>query len=143
MAAFHSLIGVGEALITGLVVQFVFAQRPELLYAAETASVSGTLRPVAGLGKAVAAGLLLALAVAIFLAPFASGYDDGLDAVAGRLGFDALEHERVLGSLLDACGNPVGMLRPHGVERPQHDQVERALEEIDARGRVIGHDRSA
>jgi hypothetical protein len=34
-------------------------------------------------------GLVVALAVAGFLAPFASGYADGLEAVAEKMGFDA------------------------------------------------------
>jgi hypothetical protein len=33
--------------------------------------------------------------VAAFAAPFASEFDDGLEAVAGRLGFDRLAVERV------------------------------------------------
>lgn len=86
MVAFHSLIGIGEALITGAVVSFVLAQRPELIYnPRQHAGIAG------GLGRVMAAGTVCALAVAAFLAPFASGLPDGLEAVAQRVGFDRLE----------------------------------------------------
>ena len=85
MVAFHSAIGVGEALITGGIVSFVLAQRPDLLYAPQgTASLPG------GIGRFAAAGVVCALAVAAFLAPFASGHPDGLEAVAERTEFDNL-----------------------------------------------------
>ena len=34
--------------------------------------------------------------------------------------------------LLEARGEAVGMLRPHGGQRPQDDQIERALKQFDA-----------
>lgn len=86
MAVLHSGIGVGEALITGLVIGFVHSQRPDLIYTPD--------RPpalVARWSGAVTAGLVAALAVAAFLAPFASEYADGLDTVASQTGFADLE----------------------------------------------------
>jgi cobalt/nickel transport system permease protein len=94
MVTFHSAIGVGEALITGGVISFVLAQRPDLLYAAEE-PVGGTRRLLLGAGRAITAGVILALAVAAFLAPFASEFPDGLEAVAQRVGFDRLAGEPV------------------------------------------------
>jgi cobalt/nickel transport system permease protein len=85
MVAFHSAIGVGEALITGAIVSFVLAQRPDLLYAPQ-----GTTSLPIGIGRFAAAGVVCALAVAAFLAPFASGHPDGLEAVAERTEFDNL-----------------------------------------------------
>lgn len=92
MVAFHSLIGIGEALITGIVVRFVLAHRPDLIY--EPAAAEGvSSKTLKGLGRVVTAGTVCALAVAAFLAPFASGHPDGLEAVAGRIGFDRLQSQ--------------------------------------------------
>jgi len=88
MTSFHSLIGVGEALITGGVVSYLLAVRPELI--PELNSQPGA---VAGLGRVVWSGAIAALAVAAFVAPFASEGADGLEAVAARMKFDALEEE--------------------------------------------------
>lgn len=77
MTLFHSGIGIGEAIITGSVISFVHAQRPDLLYL--PASESPLL---ATIGRTMAAGVIAALAVAAFLAPFACGAPDGLNAVA-------------------------------------------------------------
>ncbi len=91
MVTFHSLIGVGEALITGCAVSFVLSQRPDLIYSPEApAGLAG------GMGRVLAAGLVAALAVSAFLAPFASKFDDGLEAVAERAGFAKLESSKTL-----------------------------------------------
>jgi cobalt/nickel transport system permease protein len=81
MAGLHMLIGLGEALITTLVVAAVARVRPELL--AEGAAPPGRAR----YGVLAAQGLLVALGLAVFVAPFASGWPDGLERVAGALGF--------------------------------------------------------
>ena len=62
MVLYHALIGVGEALITGTILAFVLARRPELISAP---SRGGTASKV---GQFVAAGLVAALAVAALLA---------------------------------------------------------------------------
>lgn len=93
MVTFHSAIGVGEALITGTVVGFVLAQSPGLLYALTPGAAD---RPLRRTGRGLAAGIVCALAVAAFVAPFASEFDDGLVAIGKRLGFDGLESVRVL-----------------------------------------------
>jgi len=100
MALFHSVIGVGEAVITGGVVSFVMLHRPGLLSgtmpssheeAGQTESSAlgervGTVSAGSGsgFGRIVAAGLVAAAAVAAFLAPFASQHADGLEAVAEK-----------------------------------------------------------
>ncbi len=81
MANVHMVIGLGEGLITALVIAAVRRIRPELL---EDAAPSG-----GGQREAIAYGLLLALGLAIFVAPFASPWPDGLERVAETLG---LEH---------------------------------------------------
>ena len=92
MAGVHMLIGVGEALITALVLAGIARARPELLQpstAAETQRSYGTL---------VAYGALLALGLALFASPFASQWPDGLDKTAEVLGFKEKAMEPVLPS---------------------------------------------
>ena len=85
MALVHAAIGLGEAVITGLVVRFVLLRRPDLLEPDDATRPSSAGRnpwvqiTIAGLG--------IALAVAVFLAPFASELPDGLEYVGGRFGF--------------------------------------------------------
>jgi cobalt/nickel transport system permease protein len=84
MAGVHMLIGLGEALITGLVVLALLRTRPELLDDAEPT------RPARPLVDVVAFGLVIALGIGLFVSPFASVWPDGLEKVAERLGF--VEH---------------------------------------------------
>ncbi len=84
MALVHAAIGLGEALITGMVVRFVLLTRPDLIHEADPAVAGSRSRRW---GQIVVAGLGIALAVAVFLAPFASSRPDGLEFVGGRLGF--------------------------------------------------------
>lgn len=81
MAYVHMLIGIGEGLATGLIVMAVLRTRPQLVLGAqETGATSGM--------GFVSYGLLLAVGLAVFVAPFACPWPDGLDAVAKRLGFE-------------------------------------------------------
>lgn len=85
MGLVHALIGVGEALITGIVVRFVLLRRPDLL---EPEQPEAGLSGGAGRwGQTMVAGLGIALAVAVFLAPFACQSPDGLEYVGGNLQF--------------------------------------------------------
>lgn len=81
IANIHMLIGVGEGLVTGLVVAAVLRSRPDLVLAGSP----GTTQSKSGLP--VYAGLV-ALGLALFVAPFACPWPDGLERVAQRLGFD-------------------------------------------------------
>jgi cobalt/nickel transport system permease protein len=85
MALVHSLIGIGEALITGIVVRFVLLRRPDLIEPDDDLANKPT-RAVRW-GQTVLAGLAVALGVAVFLAPFASELPDGLEYVGQRVGF--------------------------------------------------------
>ena len=74
MALVHAVIGVGEAVITGLVVRFVLLTRPDLIDdrdSTNTTSRGPRSRSRAGLADRLA-GLGIALGVAVFLSPFAS-----------------------------------------------------------------------
>jgi cobalt/nickel transport system permease protein len=82
MANVHMLIGVGEGLATGLIVMAVLRTRPELV--AGTCERGGTANL-----SFVGYGLLLALGLAFFVAPFACSWPDGLEAVAALLGFQS------------------------------------------------------
>jgi cobalt/nickel transport system permease protein len=82
MGGIHLLIGLGEALITTLVVAAVARARPELLLE----QTEPRLQP--RYGELAARGVLVALGLAIFVAPFASGWPDGLERVAATLGFE-------------------------------------------------------
>jgi cobalt/nickel transport system permease protein len=82
MGGIHLLIGLGEGLITTLVVAAVARARPELLLE----RTGARLQP--RYGELAAQGVLVALGLAIFVAPFASGWPDGLEKVAATLGFE-------------------------------------------------------
>ncbi|WP_435019813.1 energy-coupling factor ABC transporter permease [Tundrisphaera sp. TA3] len=82
MALVHAAIGLGEALITGLVLRSLLLARPDLIEGAEADA-----RPSARWARVGAAGLGIALAVAIFVSPWASEHADGLEYVGGRLRF--------------------------------------------------------
>lgn len=81
MVGVHMLIGIGEALITALVLAAVASTRPELL---QTES-AGSVRHAAG--HSLVFGLLIALGMAIFLSPLASPWPDGLERAAAKMGF--------------------------------------------------------
>ena len=83
MASVHMAIGVGEGLISALVLLAIQRVRPDLT--GEGGGAEST-RP---LGELLGYGLLAALGVAIFVAPFACPWPDGLASVAAKLGFDA------------------------------------------------------
>jgi cobalt/nickel transport system permease protein len=83
MALVHAGIGLGEALITGLVLRFLLLIRPDLIEQSGAAD-----RSLAGSwGQVLLGGLAISIAVAVFLAPFASEHSDGLEWVGDRLGF--------------------------------------------------------
>ncbi len=84
MSLVHAAIGMGEAVITGLVLRAVLVRRPELAGAFEPLANGA---PAGRKGLPVAAAFAVALAVAIFLAPFASEWPDGLEFVGEKLGF--------------------------------------------------------
>jgi cobalt/nickel transport system permease protein len=81
MALVHAAIGVGEALITGLVVRFVLLRRPDLLEPVDPSAEGG------GWARPTIAGLAIALGVAVFLGPFAWDAPDGLEYVGEHVGF--------------------------------------------------------
>lgn len=81
MATVHMLIGVGEGLISALVYVAIQRTRPELI-PENNLPVQPRRR-----GELIGIGLLAALGTAVFVAPFACSWPDGLEAVAAKLGF--------------------------------------------------------
>lgn len=82
MTGVHMLIGIGEALITTLVIATIDQVRPELLLEHGQSDLSSSR------AKLTAYGLLISLALAVFLAPVACAWPDGLEKVAAALGFE-------------------------------------------------------
>jgi cobalt/nickel transport system permease protein len=107
MCGIHMVIGVGEAVITTLVLAAVAATRPELL--------RDEARPAegAGHGGLIVYGVLIATGLALFISPFASPWPDGLERVAENLGFlgKAVEEPLVPAPIPDyafpSLGSPV------------------------------------
>lgn len=80
MGGVHMVIGIGEAVITMLIVAVVVRARPELVMLAEPAEATGR-------GRTLAYGAVLAIGSMVLVAPFASPLPDGLEHVAERFGF--------------------------------------------------------
>jgi cobalt/nickel transport system permease protein len=81
MTGVHMLVGIGEGLIGALVFLGIARTRPDLV---EEPGWQEVPRPK---GQVLAYGLLVTLGLAVFVAPFACPWPDGLEHVAARLGF--------------------------------------------------------
>jgi hypothetical protein len=75
------LIGLGEGIISALVFLAIRRVRPDLVAAVDPAG------PKENRTGAWGYGVLAAVGVALFVAPFACPWPDGLESVAVRLGF--------------------------------------------------------
>jgi cobalt/nickel transport system permease protein len=106
MTGVHSLIGIGEGLISGIAVGSVLAVRSDLVTG--TADLDLRRTATAPRGRAitafVAAGLAVALALVFFVAPMASGDPDGLERVAIDQGFSAEAQDHPIGGPLADYG---------------------------------------
>jgi cobalt/nickel transport system permease protein len=78
MAGIHTLIGIGEGLITAGALALIYSTRPDLLSARRDKQAGGAALWVVG--------LIIAIALAI-ASPLASAYPDGLEWVAEQRGF--------------------------------------------------------
>ena len=99
MVSVHMVIGVGEALIATTVVGAVLAARPDLVKSFDL--VPGGVRPLLDkpAGRArfwafIAGAVAVAIALAVFISPFASSSPDGLERVAADRGFEAAATEQ-------------------------------------------------
>lgn len=85
MGGVHMLIGIGEAILTTLIVFAVMQTRPELVDDRLADS------PRASRLDYVVFGLLIAIGLAAFVAPFACPWPDGLDHFAESIGLKSHE----------------------------------------------------
>jgi cobalt/nickel transport system permease protein len=104
MTGVHAVIGIGEGLISAVVVGAVLAVRPDLVMATtdlglERTSTTPSRRTVGGF---VGAGLIGAVVLVLVVAPLASPDPDGLEAVATETGFaNTAEEHPIAGPLAD------------------------------------------
>jgi cobalt/nickel transport system permease protein len=90
MAGVHLLIGIGEGLISALVLAAIQRTRPEMIAEPGCAGAPTRTREL------LKYGLLVTLGLAVFVAPFACPWPDGLESVAAKLGFEHHAGETVL-----------------------------------------------
>jgi cobalt/nickel transport system permease protein len=106
MVGIHAVIGIGEGLITMLVLSAIAKTRPELLTVASIQTNRNENKPTLMYGAVIVIGLLL------FVAPFASQLPDGLDRVAQSLGFEFKKIEN------KGFSTPLKDYRFFGIESP-------------------------
>ncbi len=100
MVGVHLLIGVGEGIITGMVVGAVLAARPDLVAgAADIAAADLRGRRAIDRRGLVVAGGLIAVVVGAVVSQFAASSPDGLERVAIDQGIGAGEGSRLGTSL--------------------------------------------
>jgi cobalt/nickel transport system permease protein len=100
MASVHMIIGLGEALITSTVVAAVLASRPDLVKTYDLPRGALAERRTALFGHRgrlwgfVAGAVVVAVALAVLVSPFASSSPDGLEKVAADNGFEEAAAEQ-------------------------------------------------
>jgi len=83
MIGIHVLIGIGEGLVTAMVILTIARTRPDLLEFNKADHSRGTDL------EFLVFGLVIVLGLAIFVSPYACTWPDGLDHVAEKFGFAA------------------------------------------------------
>lgn len=81
MAGVHALIGLGEGLITALVILAIARVQPELIETNPAPATRGASL------EFILLGLIVVLGLAVFVSPYACSWPDGLDKVAEKFGF--------------------------------------------------------
>lgn len=102
MTGVHALIGVGEGLITATALGTVLAVRPDLVEGVRGYTLRGdrTLPSVRAVTAFAAAGVAVAVALVVFVAPLASPDPDGLETAARQGGFARTAQEHPVGGPL-------------------------------------------
>ena len=85
MIGTHALIGIGEGVLTALVIATVMETRPDLVYGAPELAAPRRTVP---LRTVLVTGLIVTVLVAVVMSSFASSNPDGLEFVAGQQGFE-------------------------------------------------------
>lgn len=104
MVGVHTLIGIGEGLISGMAVGAVLAVRPDLIYGARDLDrASAARKPVIGMRGFVIGGILVTMLMAVVVSQFAAPDPDGLERVATDQGFadSAADHALASGVFAD------------------------------------------
>ena len=104
MVGVHVLIGIGEAVITALVVAAVLATRPDLVTGARDLTAAQLAdRPRVAVRTFVFGGVLVAVFLAVVVSQLAASDPDGLERVAADEGFleSAREHAFADGMFAD------------------------------------------
>lgn len=96
MVGVHTFIGVGEGLITGLVVAAVLASRPDLVFGAD--GLVDAPAPRARIGRFAIGAALVTVVVAAGISQFAAPDPDGLETVAAEQGFEDAATDHALES---------------------------------------------
>jgi cobalt/nickel transport system permease protein len=97
MVGVHLLIGIGEGVISALVVGAVMAARPDLVYGARDLSrAQSAERPRVGMRGFVIGAGLVALVFAAVVSQFAAPDPDGLERVAADQGFIGTAEDHAL-----------------------------------------------
>ncbi|HEY7582783.1 MAG TPA: energy-coupling factor ABC transporter permease [Acidimicrobiia bacterium] len=106
MVGVHSLIGIGEGVITALAVGAVLAVRPDLVKGVSDLELPrlATAPSRRSIFAFVTTGLVTAVALVFLVAPIASGDPDGLERVAIDTGFIESAQEHPLGGPLADYG---------------------------------------
>lgn len=94
MLGFHALIGIGEAIITGLILKYLIQVRPDLVAGESEEKRTGETQSGENQSKGwiglTVAGVILAVGIVVIAAPWASSHPDGLEAVGEQLKFNDL-----------------------------------------------------
>ncbi len=156
MVSVHMIIGLGEALISAAVLSAVLVARPDLvrsfdlpresLRGAGSTRISGKTR----IWSFVASAFVVAVALALFVSPFASGSPDGLEKVAETASAEAATVEQQQPEATQVWQlSPLGDYQLPGI---QSERLSTALAGligtaaifavVIAAGRVIGHGRA-
>lgn len=110
MTSIHSLIGVGEAIITSFIVRFLTRTRPDVLY-----------RTTVSYKHAIAIGLV-GIGLVLFLLPLSSSWPDGLEYITQRFNVTPLadyhwtsKNEQVAPVLAGGAGTVLLLALAYGV----------------------------
>lgn len=109
MVGVHILIGIGEALISGLAVGTVLASRPDLVYGASDLGRSELADTGVKTRAFLIGGVLVALAFAVVVSQFAVDNPDGLERVAEDTGIVSSGTDHALADSLFADYATVGI----------------------------------
>ena len=100
MVSSHFFIGIGEGIITALIVSLLLRVRPDMLYISREKEPRSSFFSILGL-------LVLIIFSAVLITPLASSSPDGLEDVASRFDFESQNNILILldGYLIPGVNN--------------------------------------